>query len=424
MNTVFELREEREALENKMVALHALAENENRDFTDAENTSFLKFESDIRVIDQKIERAETIHRINVAKDKRVPKPEDTARQSYSLVRAIGQYVSTNGKLSGIEAEMDQEAKRINPLIGGIGVPSFVGDNETRAGELTVGTAVSAGNAVATDLSGVVKSLQPTPQMLALGAEMKTGLVGDYEILRNTVAATASWEGEIDANAITTPQYDKLSLTPNRLGAFVTFGKQLMAQNTLVADRDLTQLIRESIARLLDATCIDGDSGGSDPFDGITNTAGIGSVALGAAGAAPTWASIVQLEAEIFADNAEVENMNYLTHPIMRGYFKSHFKDAGSGMPFMSGNEMNGYGVATSTLSPSGLTKGASTDCYAIIFGNFRDMVIGQWANGYDIVVDPFTGAKNATINIVVNSWYDMVIKHAQSFAACLDARNI
>jgi len=70
--------------------------------------------------------------------------------------------------------------------------------------------------------------------------------------------------------------------------------------------------------------------------------------------------------------------------------------------------------------PSTLTKGNSDVCSAIIFGNFADLLIGQWG-GMDIVVDPYTQAPSGLVRLVINSWWDVLVKRAASFAAMQDA---
>ena len=62
-------------------------------------------------------------------------------------------------------------------------------------------------------------------MEALGATMLTGLVGNLDLPRGNADASATWEGENDANAETSPTFDKISLSPNRLGAFTDISKQ-------------------------------------------------------------------------------------------------------------------------------------------------------------------------------------------------------
>ena len=83
--------------------------------------------------------------------------------------------------------------------------------------------------------------------------------------------------------------------------------------------------------------------------------------------------------------------------------------------------LNGYNAEVSTNVPSDLDKGTSTGvCHAMIFGNWEDLLIGQWG-GLDLVVDPYTKAKNAQIELVVNSWWDIAVRHPESFAAMQDA---
>jgi hypothetical protein len=82
--------------------------------------------------------------------------------------------------------------------------------------------------------------------------------------------------------------------------------------------------------------------------------------------------------------------------------------------------LNGYRAFVSTQVPSNLTKGDGTGLHSVLFGNFNELIVGQWA-GLDVVVDPYTGAKNALVSIVVNSWWDAALRHAASFAAIKDA---
>ena len=84
-------------------------------------------------------------------------------------------------------------------------------------------------------------------------------------------------------------------------------------------------------------------------------------------------------------------------------------------------ELNGYRAGFSTQVPSTLTKGSNNDCHAIIFGNFNDLIVANWA-GVDIVVDPYTLAKKGSVQVVVNSFWDIALRHPESFAAMKDAR--
>ena len=42
---------------------------------------------------------------------------------------------------------------------------------------------------------------------------------------------------------------------------------------------------------------------------------------------------------------------------------------------------------------------------AVIFGNFSDLLIGNW-NGIDVVVDPYTATGTRQVKIVTSLWTD------------------
>jgi len=422
---ILKLREEREALLIKMRGL--LDTSAEREFTAEEQESFDNLEMEIETIDKKIDTQARVEkqrrRIDKASTKKTP--EQKVQEKYSLSKALTE--ALNGKLSGVEKEMDQEARHENKtlefssgrLMPGFAIPELITEQRTT---LTAGTAATAGNLIETSLNGpIIKSLQPMPVCFSAGARVLTGAQGDFEIPRETAAATASWEGETDAAAETNPTYDKLAFTPNRLGAFTPISKQLILQNPFIADAELATLIREATERKLDAALINGQDSGAEPFDGILNLAGIGDVAGGTDGAVPSWANIVGLESEVSTDNALEGSLNYLSTPAIRGVLKTVSKDSGSGRFIMENGNVNGYGLYTSTQVPSNLNKGTSTGvCSAIIFGNFQDMIVARWG-GYDIVVDPYTGASTTVIKVYVNSWWDMNVRHVESFAAMKDA---
>lgn len=427
MATVLELKEQLESLEKEGRSIVEQSENENRDLTDSEYKRIDELDSEVESLKTRIKSQEKADRFKKTevRHKVVKKtPEQKVAEKYSISRAINAMAS--GKpLDGIEREMDDEAQLRNPNKSsrGFGVPDFIVNPELRA-DLTAGTAATAGNLIQTDLGTFYESLQPTPVVVRAGAEVLPGLVGDLDLPVETAGSTATWEGETDANAQTDITTAKRSLSPNRLGAYATLSKQFLAQNTYVADGYISRKIREATERKLDETFINGDSAGTDPFDGILNTSGIGDVAGGTNGAVPTWGNMVDLESDIFAANAEGTGMSYITTPQIRGVLKQTVKESGDAMYIMDSNSglVNGYPVYASTLVPSDLDKGTSTGvCHAIVFGNYSaGMRIGNWG-GFDIIVDPYSGAKNATIDVVVNSWWDMAIIFPAYFSAMQDA---
>ncbi len=380
----------------------------------AEKTEALLQEKATQVAKQ---RANNDQRRNVEKDS----PETKAAKNFSLLRAIN--LTSRGKeLDGLEREMHEEAQRemreagVTPE-GNLHVPSMVFSRD-----MTAGTDTAGGHSVQTDLGQLIPILEPKLQTESLGASVLRGLRGDLKFPRNDADASATWEGENDANAETSPTLDQITLSPNRVGAFTDISKQLIVQSSMDVENFIRQRLNFAVRKAVDSAAINGAGSGSVP-EGILNVTGIGDVVGGTDGAVPTWPNIVSLETEIAVDNADMGNLAYLTTPGVRGLLKSTVLDAGSGQ-FIWGQgstELNGYRAEVSTQVPSTLTKGTSNDCHAIIFGNWAELLIGQWA-GIDLVVDPYTSSKNALVTLVINSWWDVAVRHAESFAAMKDAK--
>ena len=287
-------------------------------------------------------------------------------------------------------------------------------------DMTAGTTTAGGFTIQTDIGALIPFLDPRLVTASLGATYLTGLTSNIDFPRNNAAASAAWEGENDANAETSPTFDRIQMSPNRLGAFTDISKQLMVQSSIDVENMIRTRLSVAIANAVDTAAINGAGSGNVP-EGILNVTGIGDVAGGTNGANPTFANIVELETDVSTANADFGRLGYLTTPGVKGYLKTKEKASNTAQfVWEAGNELNGYNALVSTLVPSDLTKGSGTNLHAIIFGNWQELIIGQWA-GIDLVVDPYSSAKNALVTLVVNSWWDVAVRHAASFSAMKDA---
>ena len=77
------------------------------------------------------------------------------------------------------------------------------------------------------------------------------------------------------------------------------------------------------------------------------------------------------------------------------------------------NMVNGYKTFVTGGVASGLQS--TTDEYGVIFGNWADLVIGQWG-GLELTVDPYTQAGNGMVRLVINSYFDAKVRRDESFA--------
>ena len=217
-----------------------------------------------------------------------------------------------------------------------------------------------------------------------------------------------------------PTVRQVTMSPKCVGAYVDISRKL----TLQSDPSAEQIFRDDmvaqIASAMDSAGING--GGSNEPDGILQTSGIGSVAIGTNGGAPTWASVVNLVKEVSQDNGLGSNMWYLTNPQVVGKLRQTAKvgSSDSVMVMNEGNKLLGYNVMETSNVPSTLTKGSTSgSCSAMIFGNFAELIIGEWS-GIDVLVDPYTGSTTGVTRITVFKDFDIAVRHAESFSSVQD----
>lgn len=351
---------------------------------------------------------------------------DKEIKEFSFMRAINAIASNNRSLAGYEMEIsDEVAKRLKRSPRGFFVPMDV----LAKRDLTKGTAADGGNLVGENFlaSSFIEMLRNRIVLRQLGAKVLDGLVGDVAIPSQSGATTAYWVTEGNPPTESKPAFGKVELKPKSIAAWVDISRKLLLQSTPAVEG----LVRSDLAAVLaigiDLAGINGSSSSDEPV-GILNTVGIGSVVGGTDGAAPTWNHIVDLETEVSVDNADVGNLYYLTNAKVRGKLKKTFTNGTYGEIPVWGKgtqkgfgELNGYDAAVSNQVPGTLTKNSSVGvCSAIIFGNFADLLIGFWG-ALDINVDTASLSTVGGLRVVAFQDCDVAVRHAQSFAAMVDA---
>ena len=371
-------------------------------------------------------REEILSRIQTGPDRERPEiglsPKEAERFSFTkIIRAYADPV--HRKEAGFELEVcEAAAEKAHRSPMGFFVPF---DVLTR--DLTKGTATAGGNLVATDLlsESFIETLRNRLKVQQAGASILNGLVGDVAIPRQSGTSTAYWVDEGSALTESAQTFDQVSLSPKTLGAYTDFTRRLMLQSST----DIEQLVRRDLARVLavevDRAAING-SGSSNEPTGILNVSGIGDVAGGTNGAAPTYAHIVELLSDVANANADAGNLAYLTNSKVRGKLLQVEKASSTGQFVFEapqGGEdgrMLGYPTYVSNNVPSNLTKGTTSDAGAIIFGNFSDLLIGTWGQ-LDILVDNTSLSTSGGIRVVAFYDVDIAVRHAESFSAMKDA---
>ena len=355
------------------------------------------------------------------------KPKEAQR--YSFLRALNCASRGDWSGGGFEAEMSQEmAHKSGRQPQGFYVPDYAwrSDMYTAKRELTVGTDASGGYFAPTAQLGSewIGALRAKMVLADLGMRTMSGLTTKVTIPKVSAGAAAAFVAESGAVADQTATTAQLSLSAKTLGARSSVSRLLL----LESDPSIEQIVRDdlvaAIASKIQDVMIEG--GGSNEPTGVTGTSGIGSIAGGTNGQSPAWNTHVPtLVREVEQDNAALNDgtLGWLTNPKVKSKMAAVAKVSSSDSVMILNDpwtSLYGYPIRFTTDCPSDLTKGsASGVCSAMIFGDWSQLLMGSWGNSPDVLVDPY-GNNDGGVKIIVFSEIDAAVRHAQSFAACLD----
>ncbi|GFM38314.1 hypothetical protein DSM19430T_29980 [Desulfovibrio psychrotolerans] len=260
-----------------------------------------------------------------------------------------------------------------------------------------------GNLVSTDLlaGSFIEMLRKRTLLMQYGTQL-AGLVGNVGIPKQLSGATGYVVGEDEDVPGSDGDFGQLNLTPTTVGALAEVTRRLLMQSSL----DVEALIRFDLAKAvglkIDQLGFYG-TGVNEPL-GIKNISGVNAVPFATSGK-PTFAELVQMESEIAADDADVDNMAYIVNAKTRGHAKTTPKFANTEATIWEpGNTINGYNAGVTN-------QVAAADAF---FGNFADLIIGMWG-GLELTLDPYTHSAKGRLRIVAMQDVDIAARRAESF---------
>jgi HK97 family phage major capsid protein len=421
-----ELREKRSKKVDEAKSLFAKAKAENRSLSPEEKTQHDNLIGEIDTLDEDIKRAQRQEDLDKEEANR-SQPLNTHNttevrdlNSYSLLKAARSQAGL-AKLDGLELEMHQEAEKearaAGQAVDGVGSPRIL--ISRRDNSITMPTQPEDGSAIVeTTHRPVLDLLRPNLTLRQLGATFLTGLTGNISSGSLSEGAVSEWEDEVAEVKKSNQKFATEGLAPKRLGTKVHRSKQFLLQTDPSVEAMLRRDLENSIMLAVERAAINGD-GVKKPL-GILNTPGIGAVSIGANGGVPTRDLLIALATEVEDNDIPMTSPGFLLNVRTKAKLKSTKVDAGSGIFLMnSNNELDGYPAYASNLVPKNITKGTGTNLSAAIFGNWADLLIGQWG-GMDLVVDPYTLASNGQYRIVIQAYFDTLLQRVKSFAAVKD----
>ena len=158
---------------------------------------------------------------------------------------------------------------------------------------------------------------------------------------------------------------------------------------------------------LQSAAINGPGTGNAPT-GILNTTGVLTSATVAAADA-TWAMMTELQGLIMQNDSTENSLHYLLSPALKATLQTITKDGGSGRFLYEAGAIDGYGARATSLVPE------LAGNKVLLFGDFSQLFIGEWG-AVSMLIDPYSRAKENSIEAVVNAHADVAIAQPKAFA--------
>lgn len=355
---------------------------------------------------------------------------EAERRSYSLVRALNAHMTGNWREAGLEREVSVElARRMGRDSNGFFMPTDL--PMMRDAGYYVGTPTQGGNLVKTDLlmGSFIDILRNKAAVMQLGATFLPGLVGKVEIPRQSGVSATQWIQETGTVTGSNATFDKVALDMKTIAAKSFVSRNMLRQVTMSVENFVRNELATSIALAIDLAALSGSGSSSEP-KGLASQTGILTVEGGTNGAAITFDHLIDMETKVADANADGTSMAYLANAVTIGALKK-IKDANNNYiwkPIVGASrnaipgEVNGYPVARSNQARKNLTKGTSSGvCSEIFFGNWADLLIGEWGV-LEILPNPYSAAAydNGGLEIRALQSVDIAVRHPESFCRMAD----
>ena len=249
--------------------------------------------------------------------------------------------------------------------------------------------------VEVEFADLLTPLRAKNVLVAAGAKYMSGLIGDVQV-PIMGAGNVTWEGEVASAKEAGYTFTSKKLQPKRLTAYVDISKQFLVQDSIGAEQAIRADIVAAINSKLESTIL-GSAQGS-----TTTPAGI------FYGQTPkkitTFKDICDLEASIEDANV-IGECKYVMSNKAKAALRNMAKSSKSTQLVMENGEVDG----TPVLNTS------NVEAQNIAYGDWNNLAIGQWGS-IDLIVDPYTLAKDGQVRIVINAFFDAVTLRPEAFA--------
>ncbi|MDN5941270.1 MAG: phage major capsid protein [Nitrospira sp.] len=284
------------------------------------------------------------------------------------------------------------------------------------------------------VSNLIERLYPSSAVIESGATVMKNLTGSPVVMpKQTAGGTVSWIGQNSTISLSDPAFGQVQLTPKTMAIRM----QISNLANMLSSPHFEEILRRDLARTialeLDRVALRGSGASNQPL-GLNGVAGISTYAIGTNGGPLDADTLYEVDNKLFAANSHFGKLGFISHPSAYRKLKKQRVPNFSGdtggsylfLPILSDEKLSqalGYSVKSTTQLPVNLTKGTSTDCTELYFGNWEELLIGIWGD-LEILATNIGGnawTQNAIeIRVILN--VDIQVRHPESFCLVNDVR--
>ncbi|OBX20887.1 major capsid protein [Erythrobacter sp. QSSC1-22B] len=373
-----------------------------------DQSAFATAETEWRGLDAKIKRAQAIENAE-----RLEAGEPIHGETDPQLRAAYRDFSIRKMIAhrcGFDVDAGREIEMQAELQRRAGKPAEGFYVPTEALETRVGTTASNGQIVSDDYrpEQFINALTNSTVMSQMGATVLTGLTGDVILPRETGSPNVGWVNENEALSTSDASFDTVSLSPHHVGGLSEFSRQMVMQSSPDIERLLRNMLARDIALEIDRAAINGSGTGAEPR-GILNDPGVPTVAFDTDLFTTTADMIAAADLANVADTRSFLATNGIKADAMK------LRDL-DGRPISMADTFHSEPVRFTNQAPNDL--GAGTDEHALIYGDWRDFLIGVWSQ-LDVLVNPYAESAYSKGNLLIRAMatVDFAVRRPASFSA-------
>ena len=330
----------------------------------------------------------------------MPMPIQSEQRQFSIGNVVRAELRGDWSEAGYEREMCQEARRLyRGSAKGVVIPS-----EAIYRRAVMVSSGDVSGAIGTKLHGdkYIDIARPTSSVIAAGATLLEGLQQNAAIPKLNSDTSATFYAENAAITDDDLDIDQVTLTPKLCAGTASFTRTVLETTTPKIDELVRFGLEKQIMNRIDTTALNGDGAGATPT-GVANTTGI-NTKVTAGSSTMTHAESLEIIAAVAANNLDTSGGVFIIHPNDAATIGATSKDTGSGTFVYSDGRITGKRVIESTHATEG-------ECF---FGVFQHLYIGMFG-GLDLVIDPYSSARNGVIEITASQLVDVAVAYEKAF---------